>query len=96
MGLSYLKKDFSPILLNAQGLIEAWVQNCRVKISTCENLSLELAQIGVELSEKVAWVQDCRVKIFSCENLILELAQIGVELPEKGLQSHFTKCPGPH
>ena len=52
MGLSYLKKYFSPILLNVQDLIEAWVQDYRVKIFTCENIIFELVQSGVDLSEK--------------------------------------------
>ena len=52
MGLTYLKNDFSPILLNALGLFEACLQGCRLTIFTCENLIFELAQIGVDVSEK--------------------------------------------
>ena len=53
MGLTYLKNDFRPILLTALGLFEAWVEDCRVKIFTCENLIFDLVQIGVDIPEKL-------------------------------------------
>ena len=50
--LAKIGVELSENALNALGLIEAWLQECRVKIFTCENIIFESAQIGVDIPEK--------------------------------------------